>query len=152
MPNLTDLLEAEDLETIRSIAWDIPTTRFVTYDVSDIAGSGFEWTADGGTWTNQVLLAAGGYQLAFDTGTGPSVKFEITENAHRFTSNVNGLFLDNEQVLVSDTSITSGSDAITNLVSLTDTEYAGIGTKGTTTLYIVTGVTPKIYLGDTVIL
>ncbi len=160
MPNLTAVLEGEDAPTVEELAKSVcialdgtgavPAGIFITYDVDNIDGGGFEWTAPNGTWINQVLSAAGGYQLSFD-GDAIPIKFEVTENAHRFTSNVNGLYLDNERVLVSDTSITAGSDAITNIVSLLQAEYNGIGTKGPTTLYIVTD-TPKIYLGDTVIL
>ena len=43
------------------------------------------------------------------------------------------------KMVVSDTTGITGADAITNTVSLTAAEYAAIGTKSATTLYIIAG-------------
>ena len=43
------------------------------------------------------------------------------------------------KMVVSDTSGITGADAITNTVSLTAAEYAAIGTKSATTLYVIAG-------------
>lgn len=144
MPNLTDVLEDEDEITVQNIAKGVclplvggtlPTNAFINFTVDDTNQSGYTWTAPNGTWTSKTTHGTG-YTFDFNTGTGADIKFEIHEDAGRLSNRDDGVFWENERVLVS--APIASADAITNIMELTQTEYDAI-TPVASTLYVING-------------
>ena len=143
MPNLTDVLNGEDENTIHVNAKEVclpldgtgemDEGSYVILNVGDTIPSGFKVIATNGNWLDKYIHSTG-KQVSF----GGNIKFEITENAGRLTNNVNGLWWENKQVLVSNPNV-SGADAVTNIMSLTQNQYDSIGTPNATTLYLING-------------
>ena len=146
MPNLTDVLNdiLEDKPTVEEIAKGVciplvggtlPTNAYVNFTVSDTEQSGFTWTAPLGTWTSKATHSTG-YTLGFD-GAGSATKLGIWEDALGLILTNSALTWDGERVLVSNP--IASADAVTNIMSLTQTEYDAIGTPDDSTLYVING-------------
>lgn len=82
---------------------------------------------------DQIATAIGGVDFGsyFNTtiSTGSGINFEYSSGNNNLTINSSGI--------VSNTLVVSGSDRITNIISLSQAEYDAIAIKDPTTLYFI---------------
>ena len=148
MPNLTDVLNDinEDKPTVEELAKGVciplaggtlPTLAFINFTVSDTEQSGYTWTAPNGTWEAKATHGGTGYTFGFGPIGSPVNKLRIWETALGLVLTNSALTWDGERVLVSNP--IASADAVTNIMSLTQTEYDAIGTPDDSTLYVING-------------
>jgi len=144
MPNLTDVLNTEDEQTVEELALQVCIGRdgsnvmdvgkSIGFQVTDLNPAGFEWTAPNGDWVDTVVHGTGRV-LTFDGDT----RFLIAENALPISATVNGFYMDGGRLVPSNPSGITGAGVITNTVYMTTVDYNAIVTKDPTTLYVLNG-------------